>query len=129
MRTSTAAAAYAERHDEEKARAAREQGERDNRELDRFLDQIPALAFFWHLQVLGQDDAAYEVLRRVGERTESGQAVGLLAILLYRRGQLGERVTCSSAAGTRPGRTRISIFGGPWSWPNFPTAATKRCDS
>jgi hypothetical protein len=88
----TAAAAYANRHDAERARSARDQGTRDNRELERFLDRIPALAFYhaWHLQALDQDDAAYEVLRRVGERPGSGQSVGLLAILLYRRGQFGE---------------------------------------
>src|SRR5262249_54072601 len=78
-----AAAAYEVRQPPAKARAPRDQAERDNRDLMGFLGRLPGHAYSvaWHFQILGRDDAAFDVLQQVQKRSNSPQNHALLALI------------------------------------------------
>ena len=97
------------------------------------MDRIPGLAYYnaWHLQILGnRNEAAYEVLRRFGERTGSGQAcAGRSRPSCTVAGNLKRHYGCWSERRGVAFLTNTSPRAGPWSWPNFPAGAMKRCVS
>ncbi len=89
-----AAGAFRATHQHEKARAARDQGERDARALERWVDRAPEVAFncAFYLQLLNHEGSAFDVLRRAAARRETTATVQALACSLYRRGQYAEAV-------------------------------------
>jgi serine/threonine protein kinase/Flp pilus assembly protein TadD len=97
-----AAAAYRATGQEEKARAAQIQGEKDSLALARFVDRIPGIAFkcAFCLQLVGQENTAFEVLRRAHEQKATSAIRHALACGLYRRGQYAEAVAVLKEART-----------------------------